>query len=62
MTKKKTKYQLGANSYEKLTTSIYSQLSPYFTVTHDEKIVGEISKRSRQIDVSVRGKVNSEDF
>lgn len=62
MSKTKTNFQLKALPYEKLTALIYSQLSPGFTVTHDDKIIGHISKRSRQIDVSIKGSIGPHEF
>lgn len=43
--------------YELLIHQIYSELDPSAEIVHDEYIVGRLSKRKRQIDLTIRNKI-----
>ena len=50
-----------STALELLVTKIQQVFAPHATVTHDAKLVGRKSKRSRQIDVLVRDKIGQYD-
>lgn len=47
---------------ELLVTKIQQVLTPHAEVTHDAKLIGRKSNRSRQIDVLVRDKIRQYDI
>src|SRR5262245_36053429 len=48
--------------FEKLAEQIYKELEPNAKVTHNDKIMGQDSKRLRQIDVSIRHNIAGHDL
>lgn len=46
-----------ASQFERIAKRLYEMLSPDCVVTHNDKIMGSLSKSNRQIDVSIRGLV-----
>ncbi|MBI5636358.1 MAG: restriction endonuclease [Nitrospinae bacterium] len=55
-------YKVDAQEYEMITARIYELLSPQCKVTHNHRLIGRLSKTSRQIDVSIIGNVSGHEI
>jgi hypothetical protein len=52
----------AGKEYELLVEKIFREISPDATVKHNDSIYGHIGERNRQIDVSIRSKIDDKDY